>query len=160
MESGGPLATIHVCGRFLSDSKQQVIEVSDEGSGMTREIVRDYFMRVGRSFYQSFAFRRRQLKMDPISQFGIGILSCFMMSGYLEVETCPDPLVFPPEAGQEDRALTLEIRRAQEFFVVRPSDRKAPGTAVRVHLTKPLSMNPWIILYIVPRVRAVPSESR
>ena len=137
IETGGPLATIHV-RRFVSDSNQQIIEVSDEGSGMTREIVRDYFMRVGRSFYQSFAFRRRQLKMDPISQFGIGILSCFMMSRYLEVETCPDPLVFPPEAGQENRALTLEIRRAQEFFVVRPSDRRDPGTAVRVHLTKPL----------------------
>ena len=68
--NGRPLATIHV-RRFVSDSNQQIIEVRTR-MGMTWEIVRDYFMRVGRSFYQSFAFRRRQLKMDPISQFGIG----------------------------------------------------------------------------------------
>jgi hypothetical protein len=124
--------------RSVIDSTQEVIEVYDEGAGMTREVVRDYFMRVGRSFYQSFAFRRKQLKMDPISQFGIGILSCFMNSGYLEVETCPDPIAYPPEAGHENQALKLEIRGAQEFFIVRPSPRRKPGTSVRVHLKKPM----------------------
>jgi HD domain len=131
----GPPATIAI-RRWTEAPQREIIEVADEGAGMTREIVRDYFMRVGRSFYQSFAFRRRQLQMDPISQFGIGILSCFMNSGYLEVDTCPDPLAYPRQAGLENEALTLEIRGAQEFFVVRPSERKNPGTAVRVHLTK------------------------
>ena len=66
-------------------------------------------MRVGRSYYQSFAFRRKQLGFYPVSQFGVGILSCFMKSDYIEVETRPDPAVYPDGVVGEE-ALKLEIR--------------------------------------------------
>jgi hypothetical protein len=125
--------------RYIDPSGRQVIEVSDNGSGMTRPIIREYFMRVGRSFYQSFAFRRRGLDFEAVSQFGIGILSCFMKADYLEVETRSDSLVHGEEGQTDKRGLKLEIRGPHQFFVVRELSRSTPGTTVRVFLKSPLA---------------------
>ena len=51
---------------------------------MTEDIIRNYFLKVGRSYYNSDEFRqeKHRCKADPdytpVSRFGIGILSCFM----------------------------------------------------------------------------------
>ena len=125
---------------YLDPKKgQDVIEVSDNGSGITRLIIREYFMRVGRSFYQSFAFRRRGLNFEAVSQFGIGILSCFMKADYLEVETRPDSDVHGEESQVDKKGLKLEIRGPYEFFVVKEHSRPTPGTTVRVFLKTPLT---------------------
>lgn len=130
-----------------------VLEVSDNGSGMTRSVIRDYFMRVGRSYYHSFAFRRKQLGFHPVSKFGIGILSCFMKSDYIEVETRPDPAVYPEEGVRGDEALKLEIRGPLEFFVVRQTVRATPGTTVRVTLNSPLVESlPYLVKRFIGRI--------
>lgn len=123
---------------LMPENNQEVIEISDNGSGMTRTVIRDYFMRVGKSYYQSYEFRSKKLPFQPVSQFGVGVLSCFMKADYLEVETKPDPLVHG-DCHEADRlALKLEIRGPHEFFVVRKSPRDEYGTTVRVFLKKPL----------------------
>jgi Histidine kinase-, DNA gyrase B-, and HSP90-like ATPase len=70
------------------------IVFQDNGIGMSRRIVENYFMRVGRSYYQSaeFAVERQRLAeagvaLEATSQFGIGILSCFMVADRFTVET-------------------------------------------------------------------------
>jgi hypothetical protein len=124
--------------RFKHKTGEVVIEVTDNGAGMTRSIINDYFMRVGRSYYRSFAFRRKELGIHPISQFGIGILSCFMVGDYIEVETCPDQLVHADAKQDELRGLKLEIRGPNEFFVVKALPTSVPGTTIRIFLKKPL----------------------
>jgi hypothetical protein len=76
------------------DSENPRIVFQDNGTGMSRKIVENYFMRVGRSYYRSpeFDAERARLKkggieLEAASQFGIGILSCFMVADRLEVET-------------------------------------------------------------------------
>lgn len=67
--------------------------IEDDGIGMTEKIITDYFLKVGRSYYNSDEFRREMYgnkPYTPISHFGIGILSCFMSdpeNTLLEVST-------------------------------------------------------------------------
>ena len=60
--------------------------IEDNGTGMDENIIIKYFLKVGRSYYESEDYRiamdnRRDKAGEahtPISRFGIGILSCFM----------------------------------------------------------------------------------
>lgn len=58
--------------------------IEDNGVGMTEEIIRSFFLKIGRSYYNSDEFLKAKLRCKadpnymPISRFGIGILSCFM----------------------------------------------------------------------------------
>ncbi len=61
--------------------------INDNGLGMNKDIILNYFLKVGKSYYKSDAFISEKIKSDadsdymPISRFGIGILSCFMGDG-------------------------------------------------------------------------------
>lgn len=67
--------------------------IEDNGIGMTEHIITDYFLKVGRSYYNSEEFKKELYHRGfytPISRFGIGILSCFMAdpeNTVLEVST-------------------------------------------------------------------------
>jgi len=63
----------------------------DNGIGMTKEVVESFLLKIGNSYYKSADFFRKQAQWDgnftPTSQFGIGILSCFMIGDKLEITT-------------------------------------------------------------------------
>lgn len=58
--------------------------IEDNGTGMDQDIILNYFLKVGSSYYSSERFKVESRKYKsrnnytPISRFGIGILSCFM----------------------------------------------------------------------------------
>lgn len=58
--------------------------IEDNGIGMTEDIIMNYFLKIGSSYYSSDTFSKSKLQCNvnsdymPISRFGIGILSCFM----------------------------------------------------------------------------------
>ncbi len=76
---------------------REVIQVSDTGTGMGLHIVKEHFAKIGKSFYRSDNFERERryladkhgLLTTPISQFGIGMLSCFMIADKVRVRTHP-----------------------------------------------------------------------
>lgn len=63
----------------------------DNGKGMSRHIIEHFFLNIGSSYYKSKEFYTQWAKdkagFTPTSQFGIGILSCFMLGTRLEVLT-------------------------------------------------------------------------
>lgn len=69
----------------------QWFRIDDSGIGMTEYMILEYFLKVGRSYYQSDEFKKNNYKngnmFQPISQFGIGILSCFLKGSCVEVST-------------------------------------------------------------------------
>jgi hypothetical protein len=72
----------------------QWIRFDDFGIGMDAEIVRNYLLKVGRSYYRSPQFEAALLRsraagpgFSPISRFGIGLLSCFISGDQVEVST-------------------------------------------------------------------------
>lgn len=125
----GPYAP-QVSVRHERDAGRDWIVVEDNGMGMDEEIVRYFFARVGRSYYKSNEFleerARERLEFSPISQFGIGVLSAFMASDLLRVETrrfCDGAL---PQR--------VEIAGRGGLFWFQRATRAAPGTTVRVCL--------------------------
>lgn len=125
-----------------SDPSDPRIEFEDNGVGMSLRIVEQYFLRVGKSYYRSQEFdaERRRLaeagiELDACSQFGIGILSCFLVCDRFEV--------FTRQEGGE--LLHLEVEGPSKYFSIRKlgattagqSGGATPlphGTCVVVHL--------------------------
>jgi hypothetical protein len=70
--------------------------IEDNGTGMDQHIIKDYFLKVGCSYYTSDEYKKTELEPEndtgfkPTSRFGIGILSCFMSDkkrNQIQVET-------------------------------------------------------------------------
>jgi hypothetical protein len=67
--------------------KKEMVEISDNGTGMSQEIIEDYLLTVGSSRYQDPDFKEKHSNFNPISEFGIGILSTFMIADEVEIIT-------------------------------------------------------------------------
>ena len=81
-----------------------IITWVDDGIGMDEYVVKNYFSIAGKSYYRSTDFEKLGLKIDPISKYGIGILSCFNIANRLEIITYKDPFV-----GKESIPLKIWI---------------------------------------------------
>lgn len=67
--------------------------IDDRGTGMTRSMITNYFLKVGNSYYNSKELIRdlkehgQKDDYKGISQFGIGFLSCFLCAKEIQVST-------------------------------------------------------------------------
>lgn len=111
--------------------KNNELIVEDNGIGMDEEIFKNYFMKVGRSYYQSSDFREKNVDMDPVSEFGIGILSVFMVASKFTVES--KRKIFEDEFSPS-KPIYFEIPTAYDYFVKRQSKRSKPGTKITLYL--------------------------
>ncbi len=112
-------------------------ECHDNGMGMNRHILEDYFFKIGRSYYRSPEFEQertglkgRGADFDPVSQFGIGIASVFMLGNSLRIRT---QRYLGPSRGCEE-SLTIEVDGLSRMAVTRtlPIDEPRPGTEITV----------------------------
>jgi hypothetical protein len=135
------------------DDESVWFRIDDDGVGMDLSTVRDYFLRIGRSYYNSDDLAR-ELRHNgqggssfrAISRFGIGIMSCFMLGDRIEVSTRR----FNPR-GADGMPLRMSLSRQEDFVVLRrdgegndpmpthpdgvPFDfRDTPGTSIAVHI--------------------------
>jgi hypothetical protein len=101
---------------------------------MTQTIIENHLLRVGASRYQDLEFRRQYPEVSPISRFGIGVLSAFMIADSVEILTT---------APEEDTARHLTLRSVHGRYLIRLLDRKtdpaardlgAHGTVIRLAL--------------------------
>lgn len=71
---------------ILDKERKQVI-VYDNGKGMSVDILKNYFLNVGVSYYVSDDYLFQGNQYSPIGNYGIGFLSCFMLSDTVSVIT-------------------------------------------------------------------------
>lgn len=71
---------------ILDQEKNQVI-IKDNGTGMSMDIIKKHFLNIGVSYYNSPDFLLKDFDYKPIGNFGIGFLSCFMLSDEVKVLT-------------------------------------------------------------------------
>jgi len=71
------------------DEEKTYLCCRDNGIGMTKDIVEKYLLNIGNSYYKSSDFYKQQALwgggFTPTSQFGIGILSSFMIGDRIEI---------------------------------------------------------------------------
>lgn len=125
--------------KFSKEGINTFLEVNDNGVGMDQDIIDRYYSKVGSSYYASSDFidLKSTLKSTfiPTSRFGIGILSCFMVSNNIEVET---KRIY--EAHESGPAINLSIVGQESIFYIKAGTRKSPGTATKMLLKND---NPW-----------------
>lgn len=80
-----------IFGQKVVDGKGTYVYCHDNGVGMDEHVIENYLLRIGNSFYKSDEFQRERQQMikefTPVSQFGIGIISCFMIGKSIEIVT-------------------------------------------------------------------------
>ncbi|HEQ1859041.1 TPA: ATP-binding protein [Providencia alcalifaciens] len=98
----------------------------DNGIGMDENIIENYLLNIGNSYYKSSIFYREQANnsysFTPTSQFGIGILSCFMLGDRIDITT--------KKIGHD--LISCSIEGPHENFYYRKSDideKEAIGTS-------------------------------
>jgi hypothetical protein len=109
-----------------------IVEITDNGIGMDEYIIRNYLAVAGKSYYRSGDFQKEGLKMDPISRFGIGILSCFMTADYIEIDTFKDP-----NTTKSQDHLKITIPSKENYFKIKKNTENLnTGTTFKVFVIK------------------------
>jgi hypothetical protein len=101
----------------------------DNGIGMDEYIVQNYLSVIGKSFYEKSHLEKLGISLDPISKFGIGILSCFYVANMVEIQTQKDPIINP-----DSIPLRISIPDVTRHFrvVVLPKGSIPQGTEVKI----------------------------
>lgn len=73
--------------KIIIDKDKQLATVKDNGIGMTYEILKKYFLSIGVSYYSSEEFLLKGINYQPIGNFGIGFLACFMLADEVTIKT-------------------------------------------------------------------------
>ncbi|MDX8551561.1 ATP-binding protein [Methanospirillum sp. J.3.6.1-F.2.7.3] len=106
------------------DSKGlQSIKWIDNGTGISEFILENFFSKVGVSYYKSDFFENLNLNHPMISKYGIGILSCFMISDAIEIRTLYDKKL-ESFSSEEKKLLHIIIDNEERFFTVYFEDCK------------------------------------
>lgn len=105
------------------------LRIDDFGMGMDEYIIRNHFLKKGFSYYHSDQFKLQKLKLKdpqykkftPISNFGIGLLSCFIECDTIEINTSyyNDENSF----NQEKSKLRITIEGINGFSVIRSESK-------------------------------------
>lgn len=66
---------------------KRYFKIIDNGTGMDRYKIERYFTSIGRSFYSGEEYEELNISYKPISNFGIGFLSSFMVCQEIDVKT-------------------------------------------------------------------------
>jgi hypothetical protein len=98
--------------------------VTDNGIGMNKHIIEEYFTKIGKSYYRSEEFTEEAPDISPVSELGIGVLSYFMIADRIYVETKTD----------EESSICLEIDNISGYFFVKKGSMKRQGTKITLSL--------------------------
>lgn len=124
---------------YYTENGIDYLKVVDNGIGMNQHIIDNYYTNIGQSYYTSNEFfdllSNSKESFKPISRFGIGILSCFMICDNMYVNT---KRVI--DRCDSDKALKISIEGYESLFVIEDSDKKEPGTETLLRLRE---VHPW-----------------
>lgn len=139
-ESWGNIYSPLIEVKYYTEGSESILEVNDNGIGMDQYVIDNYYSSVGSSFYKSGDFyaliSEEELNFTPISRFGIGILSSFMVADTILVDTRK---VYGPHKSSDPISLVIEGQ--DSIFWVQDGIREIPGTQTKLILRK--NNNPW-----------------
>ena len=90
-----------------------ILTIEDNGIGMDINIFRKYFMNVGKSYYKSTESIEKVKDYTSISEFGIGILSTFMIANNISIES----KLRPSNLNDKTEPILVEIPTINDYFI-------------------------------------------
>lgn len=98
------------------------ITIKDNGMGMSMEIVKNYFLNVGKSYYTSESFLLEEYAYKPIGNFGIGFLACFMLS---------DDVIIKTRDINSEKRISIALEKESEYITINEdNDVQFNGTEI------------------------------
>lgn len=106
----------------------KAVSIKDNGIGMTTSDIENYFLKLGHSFYQSNDFKNLAIKYKPISHYGIGFISSFLLSDFIIVRTS--------SFKQPNIINVLEIKKDNRFVIQKLESNDYPISGTEIILEK------------------------
>ncbi|MEW4207023.1 ATP-binding protein [Priestia megaterium] len=102
---------------IVLDKENNEVIIKDNGIGMNLTIIKNYFLEVGASFYNSDEYLLANYKYNPIGNYGIGFLSSFMLSDKVKVKTkhFNDETLYEVEIFKNDDFVSISKKREPHF---------------------------------------------
>ena len=107
------------------NKEQTLLIIEDRGIGMSRIVIRDYLLKVGRSRWSEDPLLKN-CKVDKIGEFGIGFLSTFMIADKIVIDT--------KSALPNESAIKATIHSWQSYIATEPSTKEIIGTRIELQL--------------------------
>ncbi len=104
--------------------EDKTLEIIDNGIGIDKDVFENYVISIGKSYYKSKYFQRDNTEFKPVSNFGIGIISCFMISDSIEIESKKD----------NKSAIHYILNVKEKYIEQKPTDRNKIGTSIKLKL--------------------------
>lgn len=112
----------HITIKYSSLDK--TLEIIDNGIGIDEDVLKNYVISIGKSYYKSKYFQRDNTEFKPVSNFGIGIISCFMISDSIEIESKKD----------DKSAIHYILNVKEKYIEQKITDKKRIGTSIKLKL--------------------------
>ncbi|WP_020602704.1 HD domain-containing protein [Spirosoma spitsbergense] len=108
------------------DLSNRTLSFIDNGTGMNMEIIQNHLLKVGSSRYQDENFKKEFPNFSPISRFGIGLLTCFLIADDMDIIT---------RTEDTDRAILLKIRKVHGKYLLKYLDAAKTKEIIPTHGT-------------------------
>ncbi len=110
---------------------KEYLSISDNGIGMTLKDIEQYFLCIGKSFYKSKDYH---YNYKPISNYGVGFLSSYLLSNKIIVETI--------SYQDSNNQINLELNKNDEYviFSQKHLDVSNHGTTVKLVISDVLKV--------------------
>ena len=108
------------------ENGKRYFEIADSGTGMDRYKIERYFTSIGRSFYSGQEYEDLNIGYKPISNFGIGFLSSFMVCQEIDVKT--------KYYLENSEGLKLHIPNYDGCFFIELDEDANIGTKIKLYL--------------------------
>ena len=149
--------------RIEWNEKDRILSFADNGTGMTIHDIENYLLKVGASKYRQKQFQEAHKDFNPISRFGIGILTCFMVANDIDIET---------KSESEAWVNILCLRNVNGKYLLKKETPtktngyiQEHGTIIKLHVRTDVDMNDleinlkkWIVLSDIPITLIVNGE--
>lgn len=121
-----------------NDEGGKYIYCHDNGIGMTTHIIKNYLLNIGNSYYTSKEFKIQNYmwdnKVNAISMFGVGILSCYMIGDKMEIITKhysgKEDICCICMYGMKDYGFFREVTHEEREII------KDHGTIIKIYLNE------------------------
>ena len=116
--------------KIIISTKENLFTISDNGLGMSEDIIKKFFLNIGKSYYRSDIFKLNNYSYSPIGYFGIGFLACFMLSEEVLINT---------RHYLTNSKHTIQLEKGNEYIGFNTVDDVAfSGTEIQLSLDKVL----------------------
>lgn len=115
------------------EADREYFRIKDAGTGMDRFKIERYFTSIGRSFYSGNEYKDLDIDYKPISNFGIGFLSAFMVCREIDVKT--------KYYLEDSVGLKLHIPNYDGCFFIEQEENVDIGTEITLYIDKQIGHN-------------------